>query len=39
MKEYIDESIRYRFIPYMQLHEFEGLLFNNIEVFLSKYLQ
>ena len=26
-------SFNYRFIPYIQLHEFEGLLFNNIEVF------
>lgn len=27
MKNDLDESIRYRFIPYIQLHEFEGLLF------------
>lgn len=27
MREDIEESIRYRFIPYIQLHEFEGLLF------------
>lgn len=33
MAELIDKSIRYRFIPYIQLHEFEGLLFNNIEAF------
>lgn len=33
MCEDIDESLRNRFIPYVQLHEFEGLLFNNIEVF------
>lgn len=33
MKADIDESCKYRFVPYIQLHEFEGLLFNNIEVF------
>lgn len=36
MKECIDDSIRYRFIPYMQLHEFEGLLFNDINVFYEQ---
>lgn len=33
MKELIGSSFNYRFIPYIQLHEFEGLLFNNMEVF------
>jgi len=33
MFEEIDSNLRYRFIPYVQLHEFEALLFNNIEVF------
>lgn len=33
MSEAIDEKLSFRFIPYMQLHEFEGLLFNNIEIF------
>ena len=33
MIEEIDSKLRYRFIPYVQLHEFEALLFNNIEVF------
>lgn len=33
MKDSIDDAIRFRFIPYMQLHEFEGLLFNEIEIF------
>jgi hypothetical protein len=33
MKEDFDESLRFRFVPYIQLHEFEGLLFNNIDVF------
>lgn len=32
MLEDIDDSFRYRFIPYLQLHEFEGLLFNDIQV-------
>ncbi len=36
MKELIDASHNYRFIPYIQLHEFEGLLFNNIDVFKSQ---
>lgn len=29
----INDRIRYRFIPYLQLHEFEGILFCNVEVF------
>ena len=33
MSESIEEQLRYRFIPYLQLHEFEGLLFNDIAVF------
>jgi hypothetical protein len=33
MKDDIDEKLRYRFMPYMQLHEFEGLLFNQISIF------
>jgi predicted ATPase len=33
MKDDIDEKLRYRFIPYMQLREFEGLLFNDINIF------
>lgn len=28
----INESLRHRFIPYLQLHEFEGLLFNDINI-------
>lgn len=32
MLEDIDESVRYRFVPYIQLHEFEGLLFSKISV-------
>ena len=33
MKASISEEINSRFIPYIQLHEFEGLLFNDIKVF------
>ena len=29
----IDENLRHRFIPYIQLHEFEGLLFCDVEIF------
>lgn len=33
MKSSLPPSINYRFIPYLQLHEFEGLLFNDISIF------
>jgi hypothetical protein len=33
MKVDIAAKIRHRYIPYIQLHEFEGLLFNNLQVF------
>ncbi len=33
MLESIDDAVRSRFIPYLQLHEFEGLLFNDIDIF------
>jgi len=36
MKEDIDNQYQYRFIPYLQLHEFEGLLFNDIKVFYEQ---
>ncbi|MFT6962285.1 MAG: ATP-dependent exoDNAse (exonuclease V) beta subunit [Flammeovirgaceae bacterium] len=32
MQKDIAEELRHRFIPYIQLHEFEGLLFNNIDI-------
>ena len=32
----MSENLRDRFIPYLQLHEFEGLLFNDINVFYSQ---
>lgn len=34
MKQSVHPEIHHRFIPYIQLHEFEGLLFNDIDVFL-----
>lgn len=37
MQESIDEKLRHRFLPYIQLHEFEGLLFNNIAVFRQQF--
>ncbi len=36
MKEDISDAVRHRFIPYLQLHEFEGLLFNDIQVFYDQ---
>lgn len=36
MKEDIVDSNRHRFIPYLQLHEFEGLLFNDIQLFYNQ---
>lgn len=35
MRESLGEELCSRFIPYIQLHEFEGLLFSNIDVFES----
>lgn len=36
MKADIAAAKRQRFIPYLQLHEFEGLLFNDIQVFYDQ---
>ncbi len=33
MAESIDDDFRQRYLPYIQLHEFEGLLFNDIKIF------
>ncbi len=33
----MDEKLRPRFIPYIQLHEFEGLLFSDISVFQNNF--
>jgi len=32
----VSGETRYRFIPYLQLHEFEGLLFNDIQIFYDQ---
>jgi Domain of unknown function (DUF4276) len=37
MRNNLDDDLRYRFLPYIQLHEFEGLLFNNIDVYRSQF--
>ena len=37
MKEDIPEKLRYRFIPYIQMHEFEGLLFSDVHAFLNSF--
>jgi len=36
MQNDINASVSQRFIPYMQLHEFEGLLFNEIDIFYEQ---
>lgn len=36
MKADISDSVRHRFVPYLQLHEFEGLLFNDIQIFIDQ---
>lgn len=38
MKNEIIDAYRYRFIPYIQLHEFEALIFTDIEVLKQWYL-
>lgn len=35
MRDSFPDALRYRFIPYLQLHEFESLLFSNKEVLLN----
>ncbi len=35
MRNDIDEKIRYKFIPYIQLHEFESLLFIDYDTFVT----
>ena len=37
MKKDVREDVASRFIPYMQIHEFESLLFSNIEVFANNF--
>ncbi len=36
MSESIDDEFRHRYLPYIQLHEFEGLLFNDINIFYEQ---
>lgn len=36
MYQSINDQINFRFIPYIQLHEFEGLLFNDVNVFVNQ---
>lgn len=37
MLDSVSEKLRNRFIPYIQLHEFEGLLFSNISVIENEF--
>lgn len=37
MSDDIEANLRLRFLPYYQLHEFEGLLFNNLASFESTF--
>lgn len=39
MHKDVSEKIKHRFIPYIQLHEFEALLFSDVEVFKMNYSQ
>jgi hypothetical protein len=36
MFENIDGDLKHRYLPYIQLHEFEGLLFNDIKIFYEQ---
>jgi hypothetical protein len=36
MQKDIKDTVQHRFIPYLQLHEFEGLLFNEIDIFYEQ---
>ena len=36
MLESIGDDFRHRYLPYIQLHEFEGLLFNDIKIFYEQ---
>lgn len=36
MLQDINKQLQHRFIPYLQLHEFEGLLFNDIDIIKSQ---
>lgn len=36
MLQDIDDNLQNRYLPYIQLHEFEGLLFNDIKIFYEQ---
>lgn len=36
MRSELSQKLQYRFLPYLQLHEFEGLLFSDINPFLKQ---
>jgi len=36
MKKDVSQSLQHRFIPYLQLHEFEALLFINLQIFYEQ---
>lgn len=37
IKQDLPDDVNYRFIPYIQLHEFEGLLFSDINAFTDNF--
>ncbi len=37
MRKALEDTFQHRFIPYIQLHEFEGLLFSDISVFEKNF--
>ncbi len=37
MQEALAEELRHRFVPYIQLHEFEALLFSHVKVFHDNF--
>ncbi|MCC5917668.1 MAG: DUF4276 family protein [Cryomorphaceae bacterium] len=37
MKADVDESLRHRFIPYIQVYEFEALLFSDGQIFETEF--
>jgi hypothetical protein len=39
MQQSIKGERRHRFIPYLQLHEFEGLLFNDLKIFTGNFTE
>jgi hypothetical protein len=39
MLDSIIEDLKYRFIPYIQLHEFESLLFNDVSIFTNNFTE